>query len=70
MKKADLETSLDEYLSENASRLSSNPKLAPYYSGRSKNVASPVKKEAPVKEADDKAAIKVTKRKSKSADDG
>lgn len=46
MKKSDLESALDEYLTENASNLSSDPRLAPYFNIRSKNIGSPVKREA------------------------
>lgn len=60
LKKADLEASLDEFLSEHASTLSSDPKLAPYYSSRAKASGSPVKKET-VKD-DAEKALKVTKR--------
>ncbi|KAK1760548.1 hypothetical protein QBC47DRAFT_456279 [Echria macrotheca] len=46
-KKNDLELQLDEFISENATRLQSDPKLAPYFSSRARNAGSPVKKEAP-----------------------
>ncbi|EFX01124.1 hypothetical protein CMQ_6066 [Grosmannia clavigera kw1407] len=45
LKKADLESSIDEYLTENVSRLSSDPKLAPYYNTRGKSGSSPIKRE-------------------------
>jgi hypothetical protein len=68
LKKSELELSLDEYLSDNASSLSSDPKLAPYYQSRAKAAGSPVKKE-PVKEEVEKA-LKVTKRRAtKAAED-
>ncbi|OLN85567.1 hypothetical protein CCHL11_05867 [Colletotrichum chlorophyti] len=47
-KKADLEVTLDEYLAENATKFSSDPKLAPYYNSRAKASGSPVKREAPL----------------------
>jgi len=47
LKKGDLEVSLDEYLSENATQFSTDPKVAPYYNSRAKAIGSPVKKEAP-----------------------
>ncbi|GKT60490.1 hypothetical protein ColTof4_00619 [Colletotrichum tofieldiae] len=47
-KKADLEVTLDEYLAENATQFSHNPKLAPYYNSRAKAAGSPVKREAPL----------------------
>ncbi|OAA59087.1 hypothetical protein SPI_06289 [Niveomyces insectorum RCEF 264] len=45
LKKSDLETSLDEYLTDNASQWSSNAKLSPYFNIRSRSAGSPVKKE-------------------------
>ncbi|KAK2029349.1 hypothetical protein LX32DRAFT_363407 [Colletotrichum zoysiae] len=47
-KKADLEVTLDEYLAENATQFSHNPKLAPYYNSRAKAAGSPIKREAPL----------------------
>ncbi|KAL2874369.1 hypothetical protein SGCOL_010450 [Colletotrichum sp. CLE4] len=47
-KKADLEVTLDEYLAENTIQFSQNPKLAGYYTSRSKAAGSPVKREAPL----------------------
>lgn len=44
LKKTDLESSLDEFLTANASHLSSDPKLAPYFNIRNKT-GSPVKRE-------------------------
>ncbi|KAF6831033.1 hypothetical protein CPLU01_06969 [Colletotrichum plurivorum] len=49
-RKVDLEVTLDEYLAENATRFSTEPKLVPYYNSRAKAAGSPVKKEAPVTE--------------------
>ncbi|TDZ53926.1 hypothetical protein CTRI78_v006731 [Colletotrichum trifolii] len=46
-KKADLEVTLDEYLAENATKFSTEPKLVPYYNSRAKAAGSPVKREAP-----------------------
>lgn len=43
-KKSELEVALDEYLTENSSSFSADPKVAPYY-GRAKAVGSPVKKD-------------------------
>jgi hypothetical protein len=45
-KKPELELALDEYLAENSSQFSSDPKLAPYFSSRAKAVGSPIKKDA------------------------
>ncbi|KAI0853266.1 hypothetical protein F5Y00DRAFT_136011 [Daldinia vernicosa] len=47
LKKTELELALDEYLSENSSTFSSDPKLANYYSSRARTVGSPVKRDAP-----------------------
>ncbi|KAK2065527.1 hypothetical protein LY76DRAFT_279351 [Colletotrichum caudatum] len=47
-KKADLGVTLDEYLAENATQFSHNPKLAPYYHSRAKAAGSPIKREAPL----------------------
>ncbi|KAF9882184.1 hypothetical protein CkaCkLH20_00220 [Colletotrichum karsti] len=47
-KKADLEVTLDEYLAENATKFSREPKLVPYYNSRAKAAGSPVKREAPL----------------------
>lgn len=47
LRKNDLEVQLDEFISENASRFSSDPKLAGYYNSRARAIGSPVKKEAP-----------------------
>ncbi|KAL1900201.1 hypothetical protein Sste5346_002511 [Sporothrix stenoceras] len=55
LKKSDLESALDEYLTENASNLSSDPRLTPYFNIRSKTIGSPVKREA-------SSEVKVTKR--------
>jgi hypothetical protein len=60
LKKSDLEVSLDDYLSENTSHFSSDPKLAGYYNSRAKAVGSPVKKESMKDEAE--KALKVAKR--------
>lgn len=46
LKKIDLESSIDEFLTENAGRLSADPKLSPYYNTRGKSFGSPVKREA------------------------
>ncbi|KAJ9156403.1 Cupin-type protein [Pleurostoma richardsiae] len=62
LKKGDLEVHLDEYLADNASQFSSDPKLAPYYNSRAKAIGSPLKKEAPVADA-----IKVAKRRATKA---
>ncbi|KAL0942420.1 uncharacterized protein CTRU02_200306 [Colletotrichum truncatum] len=47
-KKADLEVTLDEFLAENATKFSTEPKLVPYYNSRAKAAGSPVKREAPL----------------------
>ncbi|CAM1501090.1 Fc.00g102520.m01.CDS01 [Cosmosporella sp. VM-42] len=46
LKKTDLESALDEYLAENASRFASNPELTGYFNSRSKALGSPVKRES------------------------
>ncbi|KAI4861407.1 hypothetical protein F4820DRAFT_68384 [Hypoxylon rubiginosum] len=46
LKKSELELALDEYLAENSSTFSSDPKLANYYSSRARTVGSPVKRDA------------------------
>ncbi|KAI6090498.1 hypothetical protein F4821DRAFT_19387 [Hypoxylon rubiginosum] len=46
LKKPELELALDEYLAENSSTFSSDPKLANYYSSRARTVGSPVKRDA------------------------
>lgn len=58
MKKSDLESAVDEYLTEHASHLSSDPRLAPYFNIRSKNIGSPVKRETSASTSE----VKVTKR--------
>ncbi|KAH8671358.1 cytochrome P450 [Xylariales sp. PMI_506] len=66
LKKQELEVALDEYLAENSSQFSADPKLASYYASRARTVGSPVKKdyEAPA----DK--LKVSKRRiAKAAED-
>ncbi|KAI1389971.1 uncharacterized protein F4822DRAFT_428319 [Hypoxylon trugodes] len=47
LKKPELELALDEYLAENSTQFSSDPKLANYYSSRARTVGSPVKRDAP-----------------------
>ncbi|KAK6951167.1 hypothetical protein Daesc_007698 [Daldinia eschscholtzii] len=47
LKKSELELALDEYLAENSSTFSSDPKLANYYSSRARTAGSPVKRDAP-----------------------
>ncbi|KAI1483025.1 hypothetical protein F4774DRAFT_406193 [Daldinia eschscholtzii] len=47
LKKTELELALDEYLAENSSTFSSDPKLANYYSSRARTAGSPVKRDAP-----------------------
>ncbi|KAI5861197.1 hypothetical protein GGS23DRAFT_157730 [Durotheca rogersii] len=44
-KKTELELALDEYLAENASTFSADPKLANYYSTRARTTGSPLKKD-------------------------
>ncbi|KAI0179296.1 hypothetical protein GGR52DRAFT_299306 [Hypoxylon sp. FL1284] len=46
LKKSELELALDEYLAENSSTFSSDPKLANYYSSRARTAGSPVKRDA------------------------
>ncbi|CAK7202559.1 hypothetical protein SEUCBS139899_005283 [Sporothrix eucalyptigena] len=58
LKKSDLESALDEYLTENASHLSSDQRLAPYFNIRSKTIGSPVKREASASTSE----VKVPKR--------
>ncbi|KAF3000489.1 hypothetical protein E8E14_003897 [Neopestalotiopsis sp. 37M] len=43
-KKPELELALDEYLAENSTTFSSDPKLAPYYSSRARTIGSPLKR--------------------------
>lgn len=43
MKKAELELTLDEYISENAAKFTSDPRLGPYFASRQRAVGSPVK---------------------------
>jgi hypothetical protein len=45
-KKPELELALDEYLAENSTQFSSDPKLAPYYSSRARTIGSPVKRDS------------------------
>ncbi|KAL1835278.1 hypothetical protein VTK73DRAFT_5842 [Phialemonium thermophilum] len=47
LKKSELEAQLDDYLSENSARFSSDSKLSGYYTSRARMAGSPVKKEAP-----------------------
>ncbi|KAI1806075.1 hypothetical protein F4811DRAFT_187930 [Daldinia bambusicola] len=47
LKKPELELALDEYLAENSSTFSSDPKLANYYSSRARTAGSPFKRDAP-----------------------
>ncbi|KAH8893390.1 cytochrome P450 [Thozetella sp. PMI_491] len=61
LKKTELETTIDEYISENADQYSSDPKLQPYFASRARTAGSPVKKEAP--------ELKVSKRRTKAADE-
>ncbi|KAI0386866.1 hypothetical protein F5Y04DRAFT_73195 [Hypomontagnella monticulosa] len=61
LKKPELELALDEYLAENSSVFSADPKLANYYSSRARTVGSPVKKDADVER------LKVTKRRATKA---
>ncbi|CAK7208562.1 hypothetical protein SCUCBS95973_000144 [Sporothrix curviconia] len=58
LKKSDLESALDEYLTENASQLSSDSRLTPYFNIRNKSGGSPVKREASASTSD----VKVPKR--------
>lgn len=46
LKKAELEVALDEYLAENTTQFSSDPRLTNYYTSRARTVGSPVKKDA------------------------
>jgi len=72
LKKADLETALDEFLTENAARLSSKSELAGYYNSRSKALGSPVKKDSAAtaaKEDADKAVKTVKRRATKAAEE-
>jgi hypothetical protein len=54
-----LELALDEYLAENSTQFSSDPKLASYYSSRARTIGSPVKKDSSVSDGE---KLKVTKR--------
>jgi len=47
LRKSELELTLDEYLSENATQFQSDPKLAPYFNSRARTAGSPIKREAP-----------------------
>ncbi len=58
MKKSDLESALDEYLTEHASHLSADSRLTPYFNIRSKTSGSPVKREASASTSE----VKVPKR--------
>ncbi|ORY68770.1 uncharacterized protein BCR38DRAFT_507955 [Pseudomassariella vexata] len=42
-RKPELELALDEYISENSTQFSSDPRLAPYFQSRARTVGSPVK---------------------------
>ncbi|KFA77598.1 hypothetical protein S40288_08405 [Stachybotrys chartarum IBT 40288] len=66
LKKTELENALDEYISENATRLSSNPELSGYFNGRRSRThgASPVKKELATKE---ETALKSVRRRATKA---
>ncbi|KAI0148764.1 hypothetical protein GGR57DRAFT_229047 [Xylariaceae sp. FL1272] len=48
LKKSELELALDEYLSENATTFSTDPKLANYYASRARNIGSPMKRDIEV----------------------
>ncbi|CAK7220769.1 hypothetical protein SBRCBS47491_004299 [Sporothrix bragantina] len=58
LKKSDLESALDEYLTENASQLSSDSRLTPYFNIRNKSSGSPVKRETSASTSE----VKVPKR--------
>lgn len=47
LKKSELELALDEYLTQNSPRFASDPKVAPFYSSRTRAVGSPIKRELP-----------------------
>lgn len=59
-KKADLEVTLDEFLSEHADKLANEPKVAPYFNSRARAAGSPTKKDAP--KLDVKEGLRVVKR--------
>lgn len=59
-KKADLEVTLDEFLSENADKFADEPKVAPYFNSRARAAGSPTKKDAA--KLDVKEGLKVVKR--------
>ncbi|CAK7246097.1 MAG: hypothetical protein STHCBS139747_007719 [Sporothrix thermara] len=58
LKKSELESALDEYLTENAPQLSSDTRLTPYFNIRSKTSGSPVKRETSASTSE----VKVPKR--------
>ncbi len=62
LKKSELESTLDEYLSENSAQYSADPKFQPYFASRARTIGSPVKKESA-------EGLKVSKRRTKTADD-
>ncbi|KAM0808977.1 hypothetical protein AB5N19_09320 [Seiridium cardinale] len=45
-KKPELELALDEYLSENSTQFSADPRLKNYYSSRARNIGSPIKRDS------------------------
>ena len=51
LKKSELELALDEFLTQNSTQFTSDPKVAPFYSSRTRAAGSPIKRElsSPVK---------------------
>lgn len=62
LKKSDLETALDEFIAQHASRLSSRSDLAGYFTSRAKALGSPVKKEKETVKEEVEKSLKVAKR--------
>ncbi|KAI8966532.1 hypothetical protein F5Y11DRAFT_107516 [Daldinia sp. FL1419] len=64
LKKPELEMALDEYIAENSTSFSSDPKLAGYYSSRARTAGSPFKRDAPESTAE---RLKVSRRRTTKA---
>ena len=68
MKKTELESALDEYLTKNASQFSSDSRFSSFYNRRS--ASSPIKKEASSALSDVETKVKQVKRRvTKAAED-
>ncbi|ATY62536.1 hypothetical protein A9K55_008312 [Cordyceps militaris] len=69
-KKSDLEVALDDFISQHASRFSSNSDLTGYFTSRSKALGSPIKKEKDAIKEEVEKGFKVAKRRvTKAADE-